>query len=81
MTIEELERIRLTYKEKKDKIKKIFGMRTWADQEGIFKQYTAEELLRYGEVTGEIKFLPFEHCFRHNLKIAHTLMLKIKNEK
>lgn len=64
-----------------DKIKKFLGMKTWADQEGIYKQYTADELMRYGTVTGEIRFLLFERLFRNNVKIAHTLMLKIKNNK
>lgn len=60
-----------------DKIKKIFGMRTWADQEGVFKQYTPEELLQFGKVTAEIKFLPFERLLRNKLNIAHTLMLEV----
>lgn len=64
-----------------DRIKKMLGMRTWADQEGIYRQYKVNELTRYGTVTGEIKFLPFESLFRNKLKIAHTLMLKIVNTK
>ena len=64
-----------------DKIKKFLGMKTWADQEGMHKQYTADELMCYGTVTGEIRVLPFEKLFRNNVKIAHTLMLKITNKK
>lgn len=64
-----------------DKVKRLLGMRTWEEQEGIYRQYTVDELMRYGDVTGEIKFLPFERLWRKNLKMAHTLMLKVKNGK
>lgn len=64
-----------------DKIKKLFGMKVWADQEGIYSQYSVCDLSKYGKVYGEIRFLPFEKLFRNNLKTAHTLMLVIKNEK
>lgn len=64
-----------------DKLKKLAGMRTWADQEGVYKQYSVEELQQYGKVTGEIKFLPFESVFRNIPRIGHTLMLEIVNDK
>lgn len=64
-----------------DRIKKIFGMKTWEDQEGVYKQYTVNDLNKYGKVTGEIRFLPFEKLFRNYPKIGHTLMLEIVNEK
>ena len=64
-----------------DKIKKLFHMHTWSDQEGVYKQYTVDELQRYGTVTGEIRFLPFESLFRKIPNLGHTLMLEIINEK
>lgn len=64
-----------------DIIKKMFGMRTWADQEGIFKHYTVDELVKYGKVTGEIRFLPFEALFRNFPRLGHTIMLEIINDK
>lgn len=64
-----------------DRIKKLFGMRTWSDQEGIYKQYTVDELKKYGNVMGEIRFLPFESLFRHFPKFGHTIMLEVKNDK
>lgn len=64
-----------------DKIKKIFKMKTWSDQEGVFRQYTLEDLRNYGKVYGEIRFLPFEKIFRNAPRLGHTLMLEIINEK
>lgn len=64
-----------------DKIKKLFGMRTWADQEGIYKHYTVDELERYGKVTGEIRFLPFEAMLRDYPRLGHTIMLEVTNDK
>ena len=61
-----------------DYIKRFFGMKTWRDQENVFKHYSPEELKRYGQVTGEIRFLPFERLFRHIPVLGHTLMLEIK---
>jgi hypothetical protein len=39
------------------------------------------ELRRYGEVTGEIQFLPGEKFLRRFPRIGHTLMLEIVVEK
>lgn len=64
-----------------DKIKRIIGMKTWEDQEGIYKQYTVDELKQYGVVTGEIRFLPFEALFRRWPRLGHTLMLEVVNDK
>lgn len=64
-----------------DKMKKLVGMKTWSDQEGVFKQYTVDELKKYGKVYGEIRFLPFEQLFRCCPGIGHTLMLEIINDK
>jgi len=63
------------------KIMKLFGMKTWDDQVGVFKQYTVEDLKKYGEVTAEIRFLPFESIFRKFPRLGHTIMLEIVNEK
>lgn len=63
------------------KIFKMFGMKTWEDQEGIYKHYTVDDLTQYGKVTGEIRFLPFESLFRNFPRIGHTIMLEIVNEK
>lgn len=63
------------------KIMKLFGMKTWEDQEGVFKQYTVCDLQRYGKVTAEIRFLPFEAVFREYPTIGHTIMLEIVNDK
>lgn len=57
--------------------KKWIGMDTWANQIGIYKQYSVRDLKRFGKVKGEIRFLPFENLFRHLPFLGHTLMLEI----
>lgn len=63
-----------------DIIKKLLGMGTWWDQEGIVKQYSVRELKQFGKVTGEIQFLPFEKLLRNWTYLGHTLMLEIIKE-
>jgi len=64
-----------------DRIKRLFGMGTWWDQKGIVTQYSVDDLRRYGRVTGEVQFLPFEALFRHLPRLGHTLMLDVRVEK
>lgn len=59
-------------------LKKIMRLPTWKEQKGIYKQYTVSELKKYGKVTGEIRFLPFEKIFRRFPILGNTLMLEIK---
>lgn len=61
-----------------DFAKKMLGMETWWDQEGIVRHYTVDDLKPYGKVTGEIQFLPAEGCLRHLPRLGHTLMLDIE---
>lgn len=60
-----------------DNVKRLLGMRTWGDQIGIVRQYSVDEARAYGDVTGEIQFLPFEWTLRHLPRLGHTLMLDI----
>jgi ubiquinone/menaquinone biosynthesis C-methylase UbiE len=64
-----------------DRIKKLLGMETWWDQRDIVKHYSVDELSKYGKVTGEVQFLPFEGLLRHFPRLGHTLMLDITVEK
>lgn len=57
--------------------KRWLGYATWAEQAGIVRQYTLDEIAVYGRVTGEIRFLPGEQLFRHVPRLGHTLMLDI----
>jgi len=63
-----------------DRIKKLLKMQTWREQEGIIKQYMVDDLKKYGKVTGEIQFIPFEFLFRRWPRLGHTLMLQITKE-
>ena len=58
-------------------LKRLLGAPTWSDQKGVYKQYSADDLRKYGKVTGEIRFLPFEGLFRSIPSIGNTLMLEI----
>ena len=60
-----------------DRIKKLAGLKSWEDQEGILRHYSLEDLKPHGNVKGEIQFLPFERLFRHFPQLGHTLMLEI----
>jgi len=60
-----------------DFFKKVFGMSTWWEQEGIVTQYSIYDLEKYGKITGEVQFLPFENIFRQIPLLGHTLMLEI----
>ena len=64
-----------------DKIKSIVGMGTWKDLEGLHKLQTVDDLQKYGKVTGEIKFLPFESWLRAFPRLGHTIMLEVTNDK
>ncbi len=61
-----------------DKVKKVFGLRTWDQQEGIFKQYCANDLKKYGKVYGEIRFLLWDGFARNHPNIGHCLILKFE---
>lgn len=63
-----------------DWLKKRMGMDGWWDQENIVKQYSVDELAVYGNVAGEIRFLPLEGLFRRFPRLCHTLMLEIRVE-
>lgn len=63
-----------------NKWKGMLGLGTWMDDKDIKHLYTVEELRKYGEVTGEVKFLPafLDKAIRQKSKWWHTLMLEIK---
>ena len=63
------------------KVMKLFKMKTWDDQKGVYRQYCVDDLKKYGRVTAEIRFLPFENLFRRFPRLGHTIMLEIINEK
>lgn len=58
-------------------IKRIFGIKTWRDQDFAQYQFSVKELKAYGKVTGEIRFLPFERIFRKIPCLGNTLMLEV----
>jgi SAM-dependent methyltransferase len=60
-----------------DRLKRLLGLPSWWDQEGIVTQYSVEDLARFGRVTGEIQFLPLERLLRHWPRLGHTLMLEV----
>jgi len=61
-----------------DRLKRLAGLPTWWDQEGIKRQYSLDDLRPYGAVTGEIRFLPGERWLRRFPQLGHTLMLDIQ---
>lgn len=60
-----------------DKLKKCMGMDGWWDQRGIVRQYTPDDLRKYGKVTAEVRFLPGERALRLFPRLGHTLLLEI----
>lgn len=60
-----------------DRLKRLLGMPTWWDQEGILTQYSVDDLERHGEVTGEVRFLPGERLLRRRPRLGHSLMLHV----
>lgn len=63
-----------------DIIKRVFGMNTWGDLENVKWLFSVDDLKKYGRVTGEIRFLPFERLFRKHPRLCHTLILEIIND-
>lgn len=61
-----------------DWLKKKLGMASWWDQEGIITQYSLEDLIPYGQVSGEVRFLWGERLLRKMPRLCHTLLLEIK---
>lgn len=64
-----------------DRLKRLLGLRSWWDQEGIVTQYSVKDLARFGRVTGEVQFLPLEGLLRHWPRLGHTLMLEVRVSK
>jgi len=60
-----------------DRLKRLLGYETWADQAGIVRQYSVDDLAVHGRVTGEVRFLPGERWLRGLPRLGHTLMLDI----
>lgn len=60
---------------------KMLGMKIWTDnlQEDGYNLYSIEELQQYGELVGEVRFLPsfIDKRIRHFSKVWHTMMLRI----
>ncbi len=60
---------------------KMMGMKIWTDNlsGGGYKLYPITELCEYGELTGEVRFLPpfLDKRIRNVPKVWHTMMLKI----
>lgn len=63
-----------------DRIKKFFGMKTWGELENVKWLFDVDDLEKHGEVTGEIRFLPFESLLRRHPRWGHTLILEIIND-
>ena len=59
-----------------DPLLRIAGHRRWRDHPGHINLYTYERLRQYGEVLGEVRFLPWLSAFfaRHP-RLSHTLLL------
>ena len=60
-----------------DRVKRALGMASWWEQQGIVTQYSVDDLAPYGQVTGEVRFLPFESLLRGFPRLGHTLMLEL----
>lgn len=61
-----------------DKIKRCLRLPGWASQGPVKKLYSVEELKPFGQVTGEISFLPFLNPLLKAFPgLGHTLMLVI----
>lgn len=63
-----------------NKIKRCMGMRSWEDDEAqVFHLYKADELKKYGTLTGEVRFLPkvFDDAVRKVPFLWHTMMLEV----
>lgn len=60
---------------------KLLGMKIWTDnlKDGGYQLYSIDELKQFGELTGEVRFLPdfIDKRIRHFSKVWHTMMLKI----
>ena len=62
-----------------DPIKRLFGLGDWMSCEGHVRLYSAADLRRYGEVSGEVWwFPPLDLLSRVVPALGHTLMLKIE---
>lgn len=64
-------------------VKRCLGMHCWEKDPDVKHMYTAAELKEYGEVTGEVRFLPavIDKSLRHCSGAWHTMMLKVEKEK
>lgn len=63
-----------------DRIKNAIGLPTWGDLENVKWLFNVDDLEKYGKVTGEIRFLPFERLLRKHPRLGHTLILEIVND-
>lgn len=66
-----------------DKYKKILGMKIWNDyykEFDSFRMYKISELRKYGDLVGEVQFLPvlLDKMVRNTPKYWHTMILKIE---
>ena len=66
-----------------DKYKKIFGMNIWNNyykEFETFRMYKISELRKYGNVTGEVRFLPaiLDKMIRNKPKYWHTIILEVE---
>ncbi len=69
-----------------DIFKKILHMKTWDSYTKEFDYYrmlTPQELMRYGKVTGEVRFFPsfLDKAIRHCPSLWHTMICEITIEK
>lgn len=60
-------------------LKRFLGMRAWEDNQDIKHMYTFRDLQKYGEVTGEVRFLPalLDNALRKTPWLWHTMILKV----
>ncbi|MGB2821709.1 MAG: class I SAM-dependent methyltransferase [Phycisphaerae bacterium] len=64
-----------------DPLKLLVGLSTWRENEGHVRLYSSEELAHFGEVHGEVVFLPVQAArtfFWRHPNVGHTLILDVR---
>ena len=64
-----------------DRLKRLVGLNTWDENEGHVRIYSSEELAVFGEVHGEVVFLPvplLRRFFWNHPNVAHALIVDVR---
>lgn len=64
-----------------DGLKRLVGLNTWYENAGHVRLYSTEELAGFGEVHGEVVFLPLpwaRRLFWRHPNVGHTLILDVR---